>query len=145
MVVQTLLWIAVPGVVYGILLACLPPAGPPARWRVRLRRMVDALLDRWRGRRPVPPPAPPDPFVVLSVQIRLGLVAAQLRALEDDPAVWARARRIEATRAAYDDLLAEACRMAGVDVADRSVRTRTAPERERFRAETELASRGWSW
>ena len=40
---------------------------------------------------------------------------------------------------------AEACRLAGVDVPERPARSRPEAEPERFREETELASRGWSW
>lgn len=91
---------------------------------------------RWlrRGR-----PLPPDPFAVLHVQMRLSELSRQLRVLEDDPYVFAKAHRLRATRAAYDDLLVEACRLAGVTVeGPRSTE-------ERWREELELSSRGWSW
>jgi hypothetical protein len=45
-----------------------------------------------------------------------------------------------ALEAAYDDLLDEACRLAGVP--DPEVEQ---PEEKRWQEEQELASRGWSW
>ncbi len=47
------------------------------------------------------------------------------------------------TRAAYDDLLEEACRLAGVEV-DRAA-GRRGEESRRCAEELELAARGWSW
>jgi hypothetical protein len=85
-------------------------------------------------------PVPPDPFAVLHVQMRLSELSRQIRVLEDDPYIFAKAHRLRATRAAYDDLLVEACRMAGVSVVDAPRSTE-----ERWREELELSSRGWSW
>lgn len=96
------------------------------------RRVVDFL----RGR----PSDEPNPFEVLRVQTRLGVVADECRALERDQSVFARAHRLEATQAAYDALLAEACQLAGV-----ATGPSRGDEQERFREEVELASRGWSW
>jgi len=107
----------------------------PRRSTARARFQRVARLVRPR------PPDQPDPFEVLRVQTRLGLVADEVRALERDQSVFARAHHLEATQAAYDDLLAEACQLAGVA-------TEPVPrgdEQERFREEVELASRGWSW
>lgn len=81
-----------------------------------------------------------DPFEVLRVQMRLAELARQIQALEVDPHVYAKAHKLRATHAAYDDLLVEACRLAGVDIAD-APRSRA----ERWREELELSSRGWSW
>jgi hypothetical protein len=80
-----------------------------------------------------------DPFVVLAIQVRLGVVAAQLRAIDDDLRMFARGRRWIATRNAYDALLGDACRAAGVPA------TASPTEDERLHMELELASRGWSW
>ncbi|WP_449385996.1 hypothetical protein [Cellulomonas soli] len=44
-------------------------------------------------------------------------------------------------RLAYDELLAEACRLAGVEVGPHA----KGDPAERFREEVELASRGWAW
>lgn len=150
MLVQTLFWIALPGICYGLLAAWLLPTEPRHRWRTRLAAVVARRQGAPSGRRRRAP-SPPDPFAVLALQVRLGVVATQLRELEDDATAWARARRLEATRAAYDDLLAEACRLAGVPepgvpepdgAADRCARH---GEPARFTAEMELAARGWSW
>lgn len=72
--------------------------------------------------------------------MRLSELSRQIQELEDDPHVFAKAQRLRATRAAYDDLLVEACRLAGVAVGD-------GPRgmQERWRSEVELSSRGWSW
>ncbi|WP_243758641.1 hypothetical protein [Actinotalea soli] len=148
MVIQSLMWVALPLVVYGVLAAWLPGPGPPARWRVRWRRRAAE-----REKRKAPPPAPPpDPFAVLRLQLRLGALAAQLRALDADPHPWARGRRQLAVQAAYDALLAEACRLADVEIAESaeggsSLREAGLPvdEAERFREELALTERGWSW
>ncbi|WP_235915442.1 hypothetical protein [Puerhibacterium puerhi] len=96
-----------------------------------------------RRRRRIPGP---DPLTTLRLQVRLGELARQLRDVEQDPAVYARAHHWHATQGAYDALLREACRMAGVPVDDRPLRAdeRTAAA-ERLRIELELAARGWSW
>ncbi|MEV7974259.1 hypothetical protein [Cellulomonas sp. NPDC089187] len=83
----------------------------------------------------------PDPFDALLVQTRLGIVAQHLRRLEDDPHAWARAERIIAGQMAYDQLLAEACRLAGVEVLPRA----KGDPWERLREEVELTARGWTW
>jgi hypothetical protein len=131
-----------PAVAFWIFFGLVSPrVGPPPRWRVRAGRLATRwsapLLDRVRRRRT--PPA--DPFEVLRLQTRLGVVADQVRALEADSDVYAKAHRLQATRAAYDDLLGEACRMAGVQLVPETRRS----EGERLREEVELASRGWSW
>jgi len=82
-----------------------------------------------------------DPFMTLRVQERLGIVADHVRSLELDPHTFARAERIIASQLAYDQLLAEACHLAGVEV---QVVAKGDPS-ERFREEVELASRGWAW
>ena len=152
MVAEALVWMVLPAVVFGSLASVfLEPEAP--RWQVRLAqslRRVARLLRRpfrgWSQSRASRRTPPPDPFAALSVQVRLGLVADQLRALEADQHAWARGKRLLATQAAYDDLLAEACRLAGVEVADPAYPgALTASEPERFREEMELAARGWSW
>ena len=108
---------------------------PPSRSTVRRdgRWRVVGLVHRRR-------PDEPNPFEVLRVQTRLGVVADECRALERDQSVFARAHRLEATQAAYAALLAEACQLAGV-----ATGPSRGDEQERFREEVELASRGWSW
>lgn len=151
----SLLWITLPSVVIGLVLSlALPEPGPPPRWRARLggwfrrmgTRLVPSSLRRSREAHLRSRRKEPDPFEVLSLQLRLGVLAQQLRALEADPHVYGRAHRLTAAQSAYDALLAEACRLAGVDVSAPPLRPRVVPdEPERFREEMELASRGWSW
>ena len=120
--------------------------GPPARTAARrfdrlpeLRlarrpRGVARLLHRRRS-------SEPNPFEVLRVQSRLSAVADEVRELERDHTVYARAHHLEATQWAYDALLAEACVLAGVATEP----SEPGDEGERFREEVELTSRGWSW
>jgi len=102
---------------------------------------------RWlllRLRRATPPP---DPFEVLRVQMRLAVLADEVRALERSADVYARVHHLRATEAAYDAMLMEACRLAGVPTLRPPDRPSTMAQdkHERFREEVELASRGWSW
>jgi hypothetical protein len=130
-----LLVFVLPAVVFSLFSLLGPRTGPPPRWRVRLTERLDRTRERYRKPRPV------DPFEVLKLQTRLGVLADQVRALEADAQVYAKAHRLQATRAAYDDLLGEACRMAGIQPVPEARRT----EGERLREEVELASRGWNW
>jgi|GEM_PF-1710547 len=87
-----------------------------------------------------------DPLVTLTVQVRLGELARELRAIDDDPQVYARAHHARAAQGAYDALLREACRLAGLSVVDLPMRAgERAESEERMREELELSSRGWSW
>jgi hypothetical protein len=101
------------------------------------------LLSRLRRR----PPPPPDPFEALRVQMRLAVLAEEVRALERSADVYARVHHLRATEAAYDAMLFEACRLAGVPTDSQPGRLSTVVQdkEERFRAEVELAARGWSW
>lgn len=113
-----------------------PREASSPRWRSRLAALLERQA-RWLRRQE--PPA--DPFAVLRVQMRLGILAEELRQLESGDHVYAKAHRLKAVRAAYDDLLEEACRMAGVDLDPNATRG----ESERLREEVELTARGWSW
>ena len=87
-----------------------------------------------------------DPLLTLTVQVRLGELARELRAIEDDPQVYARAHHARAAQGAYDALLREACRLAGLSVVDLPMRAdERAESAERLREELELSARGWSW
>jgi hypothetical protein len=88
-----------------------------------------------RGRQP----SQPDPFETLGIQLRLARLTAEIRRLEQDDGRWARVHHLKAAQAAYDDVLAEACRLLAIPLQDA-----VAPVR-RLLAETELRSRGWSW
>ncbi len=88
----------------------------------------------------------PDPLVALAVQIRLGRLADELRAVEADPGVYARAHHYLAAQGAYDALLREACRLSGLEVdTDPLAAGLRSDEDERLREELELSSRGWTW
>lgn len=82
----------------------------------------------------------PDPFETLRVQTRLGHLSGKIRSVESSPHVYARAHRLMALEAAYDDLLEEACRLAGVPEPGAA-----RPEDRRWQEEQELAARGWTW
>ncbi|HEU0212724.1 MAG TPA: hypothetical protein VFR13_01475 [Jiangellaceae bacterium] len=88
-----------------------------------------------RGRHP----SQPDPFETLGIQLRLARLTAEIRRLEQNDGRWARVHHLRAAQAAYDDVLAEACRLLAIPLQDA-----VAPVR-RLLAETELRSRGWSW
>ena len=79
--------------------------------------------------------------------MRLAVLAEEVRALERSEDVYARMHHLRATEAAYDAMLLEACRLAGVptSVAPGTVPTVALSHQERFREEVELAARGWSW
>ena len=119
------------------LLNLVLPQPPPSRWRRRLHRSADRLTGRLR-RTAVPEP---DPFDTLRLQTRLGHLAGKIRRIESTPRIYAKAHRLMALEAAYDDLLDEACRMAGVCTEADLERG----EEKRWQEEQELASRGWSW
>lgn len=127
----------VPGLLFSLLAMAIPSGRPVPAWRLRLADRLERAALRLRHRHPLPP----DPFRALHVQERLGAVANHVRTLEGDATVYARAERIIASQLAYDELLAEACSMAGVEVQ----RHAKGDPAERFREEVELASRGWSW
>ena len=153
MAITPALWIMLPAVVFAVLAAVL--VREPPRWLVRVSGAATRRVPRrWRralarltARREASHGRPTfDPFDVLDVQMRLGMVAGHVRALEENPRVWARGRRMQATQSAYDALLAEACVLAGVEVLELDrVTTRSLEDPERLREELELASRGWSW
>lgn len=109
---------------------------PPSRWHRRVTAPVRRLVRRFR--RPAVPQA--DPFETLRLQLRLGHLAGEIRRVETTPRIYARAHRLMAVEAAYDDLLDEACRLTGVQTAPMA----RGEERRRFE-EQELISRGWSW
>lgn len=90
--------------------------------------------------------AGPDPWETLAIQVRLGELARELRTVTDDPGLYARAHHWRAVQDAYDAMLRDACRVAGLTVADRPLRAdEHVSEDERLREELELSARGWSW
>ena len=127
----------VPALVFGAIWQLFPSPDEPPRWRTFLAVRLERLADRIRPTRP----AEYDPFTTLRVQARLGIVADHVRSLEVDTHTFARAERIIASQLAYDQLLVEACQLAGVEVQPAA----KGDAAERFREEVELASRGWAW
>ncbi|GCE76139.1 hypothetical protein [Cellulomonas biazotea] len=127
----------VPALVFSAFWSLFPGVDEPPRWRVVLADRLEAWAHHLRPERR----RPPDPFDALRVQERLGAVADHVRSLELDPRTFARAERIIASQLAYDQLLAEACQLAGIEVQPRP----KGDPAERFREEVELASRGWTW
>jgi hypothetical protein len=110
---------------------------PPSRWHRRLQPMLERLAARL-GR---PTVAEADPFETLRLQTRLGHLAGKIQRIEATPRIYAKAHRLMALEAAYDDLLDEACRLAGVPAEADLERG----EHKRWLEEQELATRGWSW
>jgi len=102
---------------------------------------LSAAAERVRLRLRPPQVVPYDPFDALKVQQRLACLTTELQWLETDHRVFARAHRIRVAQAAYDAVLGEACRLAGVPIGEVTVHG----PRERARDELELASRGWFW
>lgn len=124
-----------PAVLFGLAFAATSP------YDNRVKRFGGWVGDRVHALRSASrPPALPDPFEVLSVQMRLERLANEIADLEANPQRWARAHHLRAALSAYDDLLEEACRMAGAPLADVEER----PVR-RVLEEAELRSRGWTW
>ena len=134
-----------PTVLFGLLALALPGIGPTPRWRLVLRRWRLRATRIATGRLRREPTC--DPFDVLRLQIRLGAVAQEVRVLKSDGDSYARAHRLQAALAAYDDLLEEACRVAGVPQDAEACRGDSEERREqhRLREEMELSARSWSW
>ena len=80
-----------------------------------------------------------DPFSALEVQLALARVERLIADLQYDDRRFARAHHLYSAIAAYDRLLDEACRLAGIPAPDAVGDTR------RLLAEVELRARGWSW
>jgi hypothetical protein len=129
-----------------LMIGCATATTVAAAWWALRRgpRVPDAAARRraWPRRRT----HAPDPLETLALQVRLSELAAELRRIEADPDVYARAHHYLAVQGAYDALLREACRLTGLPVEDVPLRAGfRAGDDERFREELELSSRGWSW
>lgn len=94
-------------------------------------------------RGPAPAAAPPDPFRTLGLQRRLTALAAELDALAvDDGSVYARSAKLAVVSGAYDDVLADACTLAGVPTTrDPGIRREVG----RLTEEAALRAAGWTW
>ncbi len=83
----------------------------------------------------------PDPFAALRLQVALTRLEREIAAIRADDVSFARAHKLRAATTAYDGVLADACRAAGLP----------APDDDRFdavgrlRAEADLEGLGWSW
>ncbi|MGV8977228.1 MAG: hypothetical protein ACOH17_04220 [Cellulomonas sp.] len=132
-----LVMLAGPGLLFALVSALFATPDETPRWRVAAARRLERLARRLRREHT----DVPDPFAALRVQTRLGAVARHVLSLEYEPHTFALAERLIASQLAYDQLLAEACALAGVEVLPRA----KGDPQERFREEVELASRGWSW
>jgi hypothetical protein len=132
-----LVMLVAPGLLFALAATLFLAPDETPRWRIALARHLERVARRLRREQPTPT----DPFDALRVQIRLAVVADHVRSLELEPRTFALAERLIASQLAYDQLLAEACGLAGVEVL---LRAKGDPQ-ERFREEVELTSRGWSW
>ncbi|TDD72415.1 hypothetical protein E1262_03705 [Jiangella aurantiaca] len=100
--------------------------------------LTRALRRRWSGGKAAPCVVA-DPFETLTVQLRLTRVVGEIRRLECDQGRWARAHHLAAATRAYDDLLIDAARLAGMPVPD------APPPVRRMMIESALRHDGWSW
>src|SRR2546423_14477646 len=80
-----------------------------------------------------------DPFSALEVQLALARVERLIADLQRDDRRFARAHHLYSALAAYDRLLDEACRLAGVPPPDAVGDTR------RPLSAVGLRGRGWTW
>ncbi len=122
---------ATAGALFGRVL--VPPARPSAVQRAWSAGRA------WRARRVRRPE--PDPFATLRVQLRLAELHRELDSLLADTGRYARAHHLRAAQSAYEDQLALACRLAGVEGLDDD----TSPAVHRLLAENALRARGWTW
>lgn len=127
----------VPALIFRLAWGVIGTPDERARWERVVADWLERIASRLRRERP----PVYDPFQTLHLQTRLSTVANHMRDLELDPHTFALAERLIASQLAYDQLLAEACKLAGVEVEDHP----KGDGAERFREEVELASRGWAW
>jgi len=100
----------------------------------RLRRSFPALIP---GFLPAPPP---DPFHTLELQIRLTRLSQELNSLNmDKTREFAVGHHSRAATIAYEQTLADACRLVGMPVED------TNGAAQRLLAEANLFRAGWVW
>jgi hypothetical protein len=137
MMLVLLVLLMAPGLMFALALALFATPDETPRWRLAVARHLEHLARRLRREHRYVP----DPFDALRVQTRLSAVANHVHSLEMEPHTFALAERLIASQLAYDQLLAEACGLAGVEVLPRA----KGDPQERFREEVELTSRGWSW
>ncbi|MFC8921128.1 hypothetical protein [Cellulosimicrobium sp. NPDC057127] len=132
--------------VWQLMVGCATASTVAAAWWVLRPGRRDPGARRGTGFRRRRRGRVPDPLETLALQVRLSELTAELRRIEADPDVYARAHHYLAVQGAYDALLREACRLTGLPVEDVPLRAGfRAGDAERFREELELSARGWSW
>lgn len=87
----------------------------------------------------------PDPFRSLDLQLRLARLAAEIRRIEADASMLARAHHLRVALEAYDALLVEACVLADGAVHVALPLGTLEPAAARLDRELMLTARGWSW
>lgn len=87
----------------------------------------------------------PDPFRALDIQIRLARLTLEIRRIDGDRMMLARAHHLRSALEAYDALLAEACTLADGAPRDTVPLGTTTPAAVRLDRELLLSARGWSW
>lgn len=85
-----------------------------------------------------------DPLDALVLQIRLGEMLSEVRRLRTSTE-FASAHRTLAAKNAYDQLLIDACRKAGIELPAEMRGKRELSDVERLHHELELTAHGWSW
>ena len=124
--------------------------------RSRLRAFLSLRVRERRSSRKQPAA---DPFVALELQLRLSAVASEIQRLERERHAIAVAHHLRASQYAYDVLLSQACRLAGLEDTEPAPPPSddaspapgevpvswTVDEEQRMRQELELGARGWSW
>ncbi len=89
--------------------------------------------------------APPDPFLVLDLQLRLARLAAEVRRIDADRTMLARAHHLRVALEAYDALLSEACALAAGTPREALPLGTVSTDTTRLDRELLLSARGWSW
>ncbi|MGP7960920.1 hypothetical protein ACTVCO_08945 [Sanguibacter sp. A247] len=87
----------------------------------------------------------PDPFRALDIQLRLARLTLEIRRIDDDRTMLARAHHLRSALEAYDVLLAEACTLADGAPRETIPLGTTTPADIRLDRELLLSARGWSW
>jgi hypothetical protein len=101
-----------------------------------LQRLLRGTPDRLVGPRP-----DVNPFSALEIQLSLARLERELLHLDGcDDRKFGRAHHYYAALAAYDQLLAEACELAGLDSP-----ARPGDPAWRMVTDVELRVRGWTW
>ena len=85
-----------------------------------------------------------DPLDALALQLRLGEMRREVNRLRSSTE-FSSAHRTRAANNAYDQLLIDACRKAGIELPAEMRGKRELTDAERLHHELELTAHGWSW